>query len=57
MYSTGRGTILVATTGTVATTAIPQTGMNTATHIAVAAVAGLVSWALVYLARGYFSRH
>jgi len=41
-----------ATTATV----LPQTGMNSATHVAVAAAAGLATWALVYMAQAIFKR-
>ena len=41
-----------ATTATV----LPQTGMNSATHVAVAAAAGLATWAIVYMAQAMFKR-
>ncbi|HEY2004003.1 MAG TPA: LPXTG cell wall anchor domain-containing protein [Candidatus Saccharimonadia bacterium] len=38
------------------TTVLPQTGMSSATHVAVAAAAGLATWAVVYMAQAMFKR-
>jgi hypothetical protein len=45
----------VGTTATVA--ALPNTGSDTAVQIAVAAAAGLVVWAGIYVVQSMFGKH
>ena len=49
MYNQGVPTVLAATTTVAGATVIPQMGMSQATHYAVAAAAGLLAWAVVYI--------
>jgi LPXTG-motif cell wall-anchored protein len=57
MYGQG-GKVLGACTGIAAAcagaTVLPQTGMNAAIQLAIAAAAGLVAWAAVYMASTKF---
>jgi hypothetical protein len=51
MYRTGQvlGVTTIAAT-TLTASAIPATGMDSTVHLAVAAAAGLVAWAGIYVA-------
>jgi len=58
MYGHGRVLGVATAVGTTAVVSqLPQTGMDQAVQIAVAAAAGLVVWAGVYIAQSMFSRH
>lgn len=48
MYGRGAGSAAGVGAGLGATTMLPETGMNLAVQLAVAIVAGLAVWALVY---------
>lgn len=58
MYGQGSQvpTVVPAVLGAGTVAVLPQTGMNSATHVAVAAAAGLATWALVYMAQSLFKR-
>jgi hypothetical protein len=58
MYSHGRVLSVVTSAGTAAAvTTMPDTGMESTVQIAVAAAAGLLVWAGIYIAQSMFSRH
>jgi hypothetical protein len=58
MYSHGR-VLSVATSATTVTAvaAMPNTGMESTVQIAVAAAAGLLVWAGIYIAQSMFGKH
>ena len=50
MYEPGKGgaAVVGVTTGTVAATQLPQTGISLVNELAIAAVAALAAWAIAY---------
>lgn len=56
MYKNPVPVVPAVLTATTTATVLPQTGMNSATHVAVAAAAGLATWAIVYMAQATFKR-
>jgi hypothetical protein len=60
MYGQGTGKVLAACTGVAAAcvgaTVLPETGVDTAIQLAVAAVAGLAAWAAIYMSALKFGK-
>jgi LPXTG-motif cell wall-anchored protein len=59
MYGQGSGVptkVVPAVLGAATATVLPQTGMNSAIDIALAAVAGLAVWAVVYVAMAKYAK-
>jgi LPXTG-motif cell wall-anchored protein len=58
MYNSGKVLGACAGAGACLTTyALPQTGMDSAVQVAVAAAAGLAVWAGIYIASAVFGKH